>query len=182
MSRTKKNYPLLEDIGKKIKAGREEKGFTFEELGKLVGLSHQHIRRLERGENEVSAFLLARIAKVLDKDITMLLENVENLPQPDEKLQERLREKYEARESGPKRTVFEICRYISQNDFASAAYLVETHKDIPKDPFYAAMIIGLSKQLDELGHFESKTYNHATKALEELIAYYKKECSYFKKR
>ncbi len=77
--------------------------------------------------------------------------------------------------------------YADHGEFAVAEYLLGAHKDIPKDSFYAAIVLGLSKKLDQLGE-ELKvnqgndgSFSATKNALEELIGYYKSNCSHFKK-
>ncbi|MDA2934739.1 helix-turn-helix transcriptional regulator [Acidobacteria bacterium AH-259-D05] len=65
-----------EDLGLKIKAAREERNLSRQELGDLVGLSGQQINRIERGDSDVNAITLARIAKVTDQDVGRLLSEI----------------------------------------------------------------------------------------------------------
>lgn len=52
-------------IGENIKHFRKEKGFTQEELGKMIGLSGVAIMRYEKGQREPKQNILTNIAKAL---------------------------------------------------------------------------------------------------------------------
>jgi len=67
---------IAKALGAKIKSAREKKGLSLQQLADLVGLSDQQIRRIERGDSDVNAITLARIAKVIQEDVGRLLSDV----------------------------------------------------------------------------------------------------------
>ncbi len=67
---------IAKTLGAKIKSAREKKKLSLQQLADLVGLSDQQIRRIERGYSDVNAITLARIAKVIGKDVGRLLSDV----------------------------------------------------------------------------------------------------------
>ncbi len=67
---------IAKALGAKIKSAREKKQLSLQRLADLVGLSDQQIRRIERGDSDVSAITLARIAKVIQEDVGRLLSDV----------------------------------------------------------------------------------------------------------
>lgn len=52
-------------IGEKIQAVRKRRGFTLQELGDLVGLTHASISRIENGKTEPRDVTLIALAKAL---------------------------------------------------------------------------------------------------------------------
>lgn len=63
-------------LGSKIRSAREKKGLSLQQLGELVGLSDQQIRRIERGTADVGAVTLARIARGTDKPLEFFLGDI----------------------------------------------------------------------------------------------------------
>ena len=64
-------------LGSRIRALRNSRGFTQEQLADRIGVSRQKYARIENGINSITLDTLARIAKVLDVtvgDITRVLE------------------------------------------------------------------------------------------------------------
>ena len=55
-----------------LKQIRKEKAITLEELAKLSGISTTHINDVENNIKEPSLYVMIRIAKALDIDITKL--------------------------------------------------------------------------------------------------------------
>lgn len=58
------------DVGESIRRAREAKGLSQRQLGKLTGLAHNHIGRIERGKYNVTVDTLAVIANALGVKIT----------------------------------------------------------------------------------------------------------------
>ena len=65
-------------IGSKIKAARETKGLTQEQLADIVNLSPMHISVLERGYKSPKLETLVLIANTLDVSADYLLSDVVN--------------------------------------------------------------------------------------------------------
>ena len=60
---------LRNNIGKKIKNYRLEKGLSQEKLAECVNMSREHISCIERGKNMISIENLYNIANYFDVDI-----------------------------------------------------------------------------------------------------------------
>lgn len=60
---------LRNDIGKKVKALRLEKGLSQEKLAEYVNMSREHISCIERGKNLASTETLYNLAKFFEIDI-----------------------------------------------------------------------------------------------------------------
>ena len=65
-------------IGRRIKAARERKGVTQEELAEEVDLSPMHVSVIERGVKLPKLETLINIANVLDVSADVLLQDVVN--------------------------------------------------------------------------------------------------------
>ena len=65
-------------IGRRIKAARERKGLTQEELAEEVNLSPMHVSVIERGVKLPKLETLINIANVLDVSADVLLQDVVN--------------------------------------------------------------------------------------------------------
>ena len=63
-------------IGRRIKAAREKKGMTQEQLAKWVELSPMHVSVIERGVKLPKLETLINIANVLDVSADVLLQDV----------------------------------------------------------------------------------------------------------
>jgi len=66
---------ILERIGLKITLLREERGLTQEKLAELAGLYRAYIGQIERGEKNIGLRNLEKIAKALDVNIRVLVDN-----------------------------------------------------------------------------------------------------------
>lgn len=66
------------ETGKLIKELRIKKGMTQEELAELTELSARTIQRIENGEVDPRAYTLQMIAKALDVDFSIFIENESN--------------------------------------------------------------------------------------------------------
>lgn len=60
---------LRNDIGKKVKALRLEKGLSQEKLAECVNMSREHISCIERGKNLASTETLYELARFFKIDI-----------------------------------------------------------------------------------------------------------------
>ena len=60
---------LRNDIGKKIKSLRLEKGLSQEKLAEFVNMSREHISCIERGKNLANTETLYKLAKFFEIDI-----------------------------------------------------------------------------------------------------------------
>ena len=60
---------LRNDIGKKIKFLRLEKGLSQEKLAEYVNMSREHISCLERGKNSINVETLYNFARFFKVDI-----------------------------------------------------------------------------------------------------------------
>ncbi len=56
----------LSELGSHLKATRNDRGFTLEQLAEVSGLSARHIANIEKGDVNPSFEVLVTIAKVLD--------------------------------------------------------------------------------------------------------------------
>ena len=64
----------LEKIGMRIKALREQREWSQEELAARAGISRGYLARLETGRHEPTITMLGKIAKALRVKLTKLLE------------------------------------------------------------------------------------------------------------
>ncbi len=60
-------------IGQRIKAARQEKGYSQADLGALVGCSNNHMSHVEVGQTKVSLAMLLKLSMVLDKNFDYFL-------------------------------------------------------------------------------------------------------------
>lgn len=65
------------NIGKKIAAIRNEKGWTQRKLADKCGLQQSHIARIEQGKYSVGIDILTTIVSALDKEIKFVDKMVE---------------------------------------------------------------------------------------------------------
>jgi transcriptional regulator with XRE-family HTH domain len=66
-------------IGRQIRRLREEKGFSQEEFAGLAGIDRAYYGGIERGERNVAALNLVKIAHALQKDVGALFPHVNSL-------------------------------------------------------------------------------------------------------
>ena len=59
-------------IGKLISAYRSEQGMTQQQLANNVGISREHLGRIEAGRNSVGIDILEGIAKALGKEVSLI--------------------------------------------------------------------------------------------------------------
>ena len=65
-------------IARMIGQEREKQNLDQRDLAERVGTTQTSIRRLEKGETNVAAVLLVRVAKTLGMDVTELLEPIQS--------------------------------------------------------------------------------------------------------
>ncbi len=79
-------HPLLIEIGRNIRKLREAKGISQEQLAALSGTDRTYIGGIERGERNVAAINLIRIALALDTEVAALFPSVSTLQQISENM------------------------------------------------------------------------------------------------
>jgi transcriptional regulator with XRE-family HTH domain len=75
----RKKHPSLIEIGKIIRELRKEKGFSQESFASEVGLDRTYIGSVERGERNIAALNLIKIAKTLKVEVGVLFPAAESL-------------------------------------------------------------------------------------------------------
>jgi transcriptional regulator with XRE-family HTH domain len=56
---------LLRALGKKVRALRQERGYSQEKLAELASIHENHVRRIEGGTANPSYLVLVKLAKAL---------------------------------------------------------------------------------------------------------------------
>lgn len=72
----RKKNPNLVKLGKNIRSIREAKGYSQESFAYEVGLDRTYIGGIERGERNVAALNLIRIAKSLQVEVGELFPEI----------------------------------------------------------------------------------------------------------
>ena len=75
----RKKHPSLIEIGKIIRELRKEKGFSQESFASEVGLDRTYMGSVERGERNIAALNLIKIAKTLKVEVGVLFPAAESL-------------------------------------------------------------------------------------------------------
>lgn len=75
----RKKHPALIKLGKKIRELRKEKGFSQENFAYEVGLDRTYMGSVERGERNIAALNLIKIAKTLKVEVGSLFPAIKNL-------------------------------------------------------------------------------------------------------
>ena len=75
----KKKHPSLIKLGKRIRELRKAKGFSQEDFAAEVGLDRTYMGSVERGERNIAAINLIRIAKCLKVEVGELFPAVKTL-------------------------------------------------------------------------------------------------------
>ena len=65
---------FIRDIGKRIRARREQKGWSQEQLAIEADVDNSHLGKLERGEGNPTVKLVFRIAKALEIEFLDLID------------------------------------------------------------------------------------------------------------
>jgi len=100
---------ILKRVGKKIREIRKNRGLSQEALGEKAGLSSNYIGQIERGQKQVTLTTLARIAKSLRIDVSVLFEGVSEKTKQDEDL----------------KLLLELAKILNQRDLAMVRRLSE---------------------------------------------------------
>lgn len=75
----RKKHPALIKIGKKVRELRESQGFSQEGFANEVGLDRTYMGSVERGERNIAAINLIRIAKTLKVEVGELFPSTRSL-------------------------------------------------------------------------------------------------------
>ncbi len=65
---------LLQDIGRRVRRRRRERGWTLSDLARRSGLSLRFVGQLERGQTNISVSRLAEVAEALDARLAWLVD------------------------------------------------------------------------------------------------------------
>jgi len=71
---TKEQEEQLKKLGERVKAIREQKGFTLEKVARAINKDRQSIHRLEKGEFTPSYIYLLEVCKGLEISLGELFE------------------------------------------------------------------------------------------------------------
>ena len=75
----RKKHPALIKLGNRIRDLRKAKGFSQEDFAYEVGLDRTYMGSVERGERNIAAINLIRIAKALKVEVGDIFPNVRTL-------------------------------------------------------------------------------------------------------
>lgn len=75
----KKKHSSLTKLGSKIRELRKARGFSQEDFAAEVGLDRTYMGSVERGERNIAALNLIRIAKCLKVEVGELFPAIKNL-------------------------------------------------------------------------------------------------------
>lgn len=75
----RKKHPALIKLGKRIRELRKAKGFSQENFAYEVGLDRTYMGSVERGERNIAALNLMRIAKALKIEVGDLFPSIKSL-------------------------------------------------------------------------------------------------------
>ena len=76
----RKKHPALVKLGARIRELREAKGFSQESFAAEVELDRTYVGGIERGERNIAALNLIRIAKTLKVEVGELFPPIQKLP------------------------------------------------------------------------------------------------------
>src|SRR6187549_1833741 len=71
--------PLLIEVGKRVRARRQQQRHTLKELAKLAGLSERFVGELEAGRANISLLNLAQVAQALTLPLGHFFEAAQTL-------------------------------------------------------------------------------------------------------
>lgn len=74
-----KKHPCLVKLGHQIRKLRKESGFSQEGFAAEVGLDRTYMGGIERGERNIAALNLVRIAKTLKVEVGELFPSIKSL-------------------------------------------------------------------------------------------------------
>jgi transcriptional regulator with XRE-family HTH domain len=75
----RKKHPALIKLGKRIRELRKAKGFSQEDFAYEVGLDRTYMGSVERGERNIAAINIIRIAKTLKVEVGELFPSIRAL-------------------------------------------------------------------------------------------------------
>lgn len=75
----RKKHPELIEIGERIRGLRKDKGYSQESFAYAVGLDRTYMGSVERGERNIAALNLIKIAKTLRVEVGVLFPVPESL-------------------------------------------------------------------------------------------------------
>ena len=75
----RKKHPSLLELGTRIRELRKDRGFSQENFAAEVGLDRTYMGSVERGERNLAALNLIRIAKSLNVEVGELFPAIESL-------------------------------------------------------------------------------------------------------
>lgn len=75
----RKKLPQLIKLGKKIRELRLSKGYSQENFAYTAGLERSYMGGIERGEHNVSAINLMKIAKTLNVEVGELFPSIRSI-------------------------------------------------------------------------------------------------------
>jgi transcriptional regulator with XRE-family HTH domain len=67
---------FLRNIGKNIRSYREKNHISQEELANLAGIDRSYLGSVERGERNISAINIRKLARALSISVSQLLQNI----------------------------------------------------------------------------------------------------------
>jgi transcriptional regulator with XRE-family HTH domain len=67
------------ELGERVRKARANAGLSTQELAEKVGVTSQHVRRIEAGGVQATAIVIARIARALDIPVNHLLDHVRSI-------------------------------------------------------------------------------------------------------
>lgn len=73
MGRMQKPFPAAGDFGKRVRAAREELGWSQENLAEASGLHWTYVSSVERGERNISLLNILKVAAALELDPAVLV-------------------------------------------------------------------------------------------------------------
>ena len=73
-------------IAKRLRAAREERSLSPRDLAEQAGISEHQVRRMERGTSDIGVLALARVVRILEKDLDWFVSNVRTLQEHTEGL------------------------------------------------------------------------------------------------
>lgn len=76
----RKKHPALIKIGNRIRELRKAKGFSQEGFAYEIGLDRTYMGSVERGERNIAAINLIRIAKALKVEVGEIFPSTKSLP------------------------------------------------------------------------------------------------------
>lgn len=75
----KKKHPALIMLGSRIRELRKSKGFSQEDFAAEVGIDRTYMGSVERGERNIAALNLIRLAKCLNIEVGELFPKINSL-------------------------------------------------------------------------------------------------------